>query len=342
LKSRATLAIKGAIAVIVSALTGWWAFHDVDLAHVGRNLGNTTAPVLALYVLAQVVMHLSRVVRFGLLVQPLGRVTPRAIFAAVSVGLPASFFLPLRLGELVRPVMLTRSGVPFAGAFAAVAVERIADGLFNVGLFFLLLGTLPSDAIPAEARQMSWVALVGFGGGLIFLIAAYFARAPVLALLDKLVSPLSPTLAQKLIRLTTTFVDGLAALGSRARFFGFLFLTAFFWLLNGAATWLLANSYAGELPFSSGSFVICATVFAVMVPAGPAFVGTMELGFRLGLTPYGVGASEAAVIAVAAHAIHLVLMALFAGAGFLAAETSIKGVVHSTSTPLPSKDTPTT
>jgi uncharacterized protein (TIRG00374 family) len=342
LKSRATLAIKAVLAVVVSALTFWWAFHDVDLDHVGKNLGNTTAPVLALYVLAQIVMHLSRVVRFGLLVQPLGNVSPRAIFAAVSVGLPASFFLPLRLGELVRPVMLTRSGVPFAGAVAAVVVERIADGLFNVGLFFLLLGTLPSDAIPAEARQMSWVALVGFGGGLLFLVAAYFVRAPVLSLLRKLVSPISPALAEKLVALTTTFIDGLAGLGSAARFFGFVFLTAFFWLLNGAATWLLANSYTGDLPFSSGSFVICATVFAVMVPAGPAFVGTMELGFRLGLTPYGVGASEAAVVALAAHAIHLVLMALFAGVGFLAAETRLKGVAHSTPAPLPSKDTPTT
>jgi uncharacterized protein (TIRG00374 family) len=334
-KSRASLAIKSAAAIVISALTLWWAFHDVDLAHVAANLGNTTFSVLALYVLANCVMHLARVVRFGLLVKPLGKVSNRAIFAAVSVGLPASFFLPLRLGELVRPAMLARNGVPFAGSIAAVAVERIADGLFNVGLFFLILSTLPSDSIPGEVQSLSRIALVIFGGGLIFLIAAAFARAPVLAFLRRMFSPISPKLADKVVYLTSTFIDGLAALGSTSRLFGFIFLTAFFWLFNGVMTWVLATSYAGDLPLSSGWFTICATVFAVMIPAGPAFAGTMEAGYRLGLTPYGVSSSEAAVIAIAAHAIHLVLMAGFAGAGMLAAEA------HSSATPLPTKETPT-
>ena len=73
-----------------------------------------------------------------------------------------------------------------------------------------------------------------------------------------------------------------------------------------------------------------------MIPAGPAFAGTMEAGFRLGLTPYGVTSSEAAVVAIAAHALHLILMAAFAGAGMMVADA------QSTSTALPSKDTPTT
>ena len=320
-KSRATLAIKAVAAVLISALTLWWAFHDVDLHHVGANLGNTSASVIIIYLVANCIMHMSRVLRFGLLVKPLGNVSNRSIFAAVSVGLPASFFLPLRLGELVRPAMLSRSGVPFAGAMAAVAVERIADGLFNVGLFFVLLSTLPSESIPAEVRHLSRLALVGFGSGLVFLVAAYFARGPVLALLKRMLSPLSPKLAEKLIHLTNTFIDGLAALGSTSRFLSFIFLTAFFWLLNGVTTWMLAESYVGEIPLAAGSFAICATVFAVMIPAGPAVAGTMEAGYRLGLTPYGVSASEAAVVAIAAHAIHLIMMAGFAGAGMLAADS---------------------
>lgn len=314
------LAIKGVVALAISVVTLWWAFHDVDLDHVGKNLGNTSVGVIVLYVVMMVILHLARVVRFGLLVSPLGTASRRSIFSAVSVGLPASFFLPLRLGELVRPVMLSRAGTPFAGAMAAVVVERIADGLFNVGMFFILLTTLPEEAIASEIRGLSKLALVGFGGGLIFLVAAYFARQPVLALLRKVLSPISTGLADKVVKLTETFVDGLAALGSAPRLFSFLFLTAFFWLLNGATTWMLAASYVEGLDFMAGFFAIACTVFAVMIPAGPAFAGTMEAGFRIGLTPYGVDAAEAAVVAIAAHALHLVLMAAFAGAGLLAAE----------------------
>jgi uncharacterized membrane protein YbhN (UPF0104 family) len=317
-RSTVALIVKAIVAIGVSVVTLGWAFHDVDLGHVKANLGNTTAGALALYAGAHCVLHLSRVVRFALLI-PKG-VGPRSIFAAVSVGLPAAFFLPLRLGELVRPAMLSRVGVPFAGAMAAVAVERIADGLFNVGLFFLLLGTLPADAIPGEVRALSQLALGGFGGGLLFLVAAYFARQPVLGLLEKIVSPISKALATKLVHLTSTFLDGLTAVGTAPRFLAFLGLTAFFWLSNGVATWILASSYVGTLPLAAGSFAICTTVFAVMIPAGPAFAGTLEAGFRLGLTPYGVASSETAVIALASHAVHLVMMAAFAGAGLLAAE----------------------
>ena len=316
--------IKGVIALIVSAVTLWWAFHDVDLGHVKDNLGNTSIGVLVIYILVQISMHLVRVVRFGLLVAPLGPVTNRGIFSAVCVGIPASFFLPLRLGELVRPAMLARSGISFAGGMAAVAAERIADGVFNVGLFFVLVSTLPSDAIPDDARKLSYIALAGFGGGLIFLVAAYFAEARVARLLRIILTPISEGLAEKIIGITHNFISGLSALGSLPRFLLFLFLTALFWLTNGAITWYLAESYVDGLAFWAGPFAISATVFAVMIPAGPAFAGTMEAGFRLGLTPYGVTAGSAAVVAICAHAIHLLLMGAFAGAGLLAAEDRAK------------------
>ena len=61
----------------------------------------------------------------------------------------------------------------------------------------------------------------------------------------------------------------------------------------------------------------------------------MELGFRLGLTPYGVDGSQAALVAIAAHAIHLVLMAAFAGAGMLIAEQRAVVVETPLSEPAP-------
>jgi uncharacterized protein (TIRG00374 family) len=323
-------AIKALLAIAVSVLAFWWAFHDVDLEYVGANLGRTKISSVVLYILIQLAIHAARTARYHMLVSPLrtpsgGKISWRATFAAMSIGIPAAVFLPLRLGELVRPLLITRAGAPIAGAFSTVVVERIADGLFNVGLFFILLGMLPADAsIPPELRSGAFVMLIFFGGGLAFLAAAYFMRERVLGLLSKILGRISAGFATKIIALLSTFLDGLSALGTPLRVTTFFALTALYWGANGFSTYLLINGYGLDLPVLSGNFAIACVVFAVTVPSGPAFAGTMEMGFKLGLSPFGVSASDSAVVAIVAHVLTLSILAFFAGVGFLSAEPSQK------------------
>lgn len=313
--------IKGTVALAASAGAFWWAVQGVDLAEVTQQLKGSDLRILILFLLVQLVIHGVRVVRWGLLVRPLGDVSPRAIFAAASVGFPAAFFLPFRLGEFIRPVMLARSGVPFAAAMASVVVERIADGVVNLGLFFIFLTMLPETApIPDDLRTFSMAALVVFGGGLVCLIMACVAKRPALAITDRLLSPISPTFAAKIMGLMETFIDGVMVLRTPGRIVSFVALSLVFWLSNGAITWVLAQSYVDGLPFLAGPFSISVVVFAVMIPAGPAFAGTLEAGIKFGMAPFGVLANSALVVAVAFHAVQLIQMAIIAGVGFMAAE----------------------
>ncbi len=299
----------------------WWALHDVNLDDVGARLRGSSPTVLVLFLLSQLANHVLRTWRWGLLVRPLGPASPRAIFAASSVGFPATFFLPFRLGEFVRPVMVSRSGVPFAGAMASVVVERVADGLFNLGLFFALLSALPASApIPDDLRVYATMALVLFGGGLVILVLIVLMKRPAFALIERILRPVAPGLASRLLGLLGAFIDGLKALNSPGRAILFVLLTATFWLINGFATWWLATTYIPDLPVSAGPFAISVVVFAIMIPAGPAFAGTLEAGFKFGLAPYGVAPGPTAALALAHHAVQLVLMAILAGLGFAAAE----------------------
>ena len=315
------LLLKGAAALLISAGAFWWAFHDVDLGEVRERLAHSNPLVLILFLFSQLANHLVRTWRWGLLVRPLGPASPRAIFAASSVGFPATFFLPLRLGEFVRPVMISRSGVPFAGAMASVVVERVADGLFNLGLFFALLSSLPASAqVPDDLRTYASIALGLFGGGLVVLVLIVLMQRPAFALIQRLLRPVAPGLASRLLGLLGAFIDGLKALKSPGRLALFVALTATFWLINGFATWWLATTYIPDLPVWAGPFSISVVVFAIMIPAGPAFAGTLEAGFKFGLAPYGVAAGPAGALALAHHAVQLVLMAILAGLGFMAAE----------------------
>lgn len=324
--SKLKLVAKGILALAISAFAIWWAFKDADLEHMARQLERSSPVAVIVFTVGQVLIHGFRVLRWSLYMRPLApQVSGRALFAAANIGIPATFFVPLRLGEFVRPMLIARSGAPFAGAMASVVVERIADGLCAVGMFFVFFAFVPDSApIPDELTRLSMGAAIVFGGGLVFLFAAAVARGPVLGLMQRILGRVSPNFADRVVGLTATFLDGLAVLGSPGRALTYIGLTIAFWGGSGVLIWLLASSYLPELPLLAGLFTVPVVVFAVMIPAGPAFAGTFQWGYLLGLGAFGVAKDDTLVISVVAHASQMLTMALFVGAGFLAAEPGQK------------------
>ena len=169
-------------------------------------------------------------------------------------------------------------------------------------------------------RWMVRIAAFVFVGGLFFLVAAALARGPVLGLTKTILSKISVTLAERIVGLITTFLDGLAALGSAWRALLYVGLTIAYWVGNGLLTWMLAVSYEPSLPVVSGLFTISVLVFLVMIPAGPAFAGTFEAGFKLGFGAFGLDQATVIVIAVVAHVAQLLMMGILVGAGFMSLE----------------------
>jgi len=314
--------IKIFVALGVTVLALWWATDDVPLGEVQDRLLDTKWSAVAIYVATQFLIHGIRTVRWGLLVRPLADVSKRSVFAAASVGIPSAMFLPLRLGEFVRPVMISRAGVPFTSGLASVIVERVADGLTNVALFFCLLMFLPVNAaVPEEIRLGAKLALIIFGGACAVLLVIGIAREKALKLIENLLSPVSKPLAEKILGLLSGFLTGLQPLAQPGRAFIFLVLTAAYWGLNGLVTWILIQSYGIDLPWLAGPFTVSVLVFAVMVPAGPAFIGPMQAGFKAGLAAYAIGATDALVVGISAHVATVACFSVILATGLLASES---------------------
>lgn len=325
-------AIQIFVALAVSVVALWFSFRNVDLSDLLGRLADSDFGVIALYALAQVAIHVVRVFRWSLLIRPLGPASKRAIFSSASVGIPAAMFLPLRLGEFVRPVMISRAGIPFGGAMASVVAERLADGLTNVGLFFLLIAMLPGTSpLSDDLRLMSRIALIGFGGACAVLVVIAWVRTPALRIVNKILHPISPRFAARLDRLLNTFIDGLHPLSQPSRLAGFVFLTALYWGINGAMTTVLARSYGIDVPWIAGPFAVVIVVFAVTIPAGPAFTGTLQAGFLLGLAPFGVSAKQAALVSTAVWLTQIVMQSVVLLVGVLTAEPRQR---HKTADPI--------
>jgi len=135
------------------------------------------------------------------------------------------------------------------------------------------------------------------------LVGAFFMQERAAELVRRLVTPVSPALARKLVRLLVGFVRGLH-LGSASRVAAFLLLTVIYWALHVWGFWVVAGAFGLQLSLLMASAVLAFQVVGIMIPAGPGMVGTSQFFTQLGVSVClpALLADPAAVARIAGYA----------------------------------------
>src|SRR5690606_2938784 len=95
---------------------------------------------VAAYVVIWSAVHVLRAARWKLLLIPIANVALRRVRSASCVGYLAILVLPLRAGEVVRPVMIReREKLSAWAAMGTIGAERIVDGLTLCVMLFIAL-----------------------------------------------------------------------------------------------------------------------------------------------------------------------------------------------------------
>lgn len=257
---------------------------------------------LAAYLLTLFAVHWLRVLRWRPMLAPFDDVPLRVINRVGAAGFMSVFMLPLRLGELVRPWLISRnSNIPFGTALSTIAVERVIDGLMVTLLLFAVLmqaGPTQLDRHP-EVVVGAWVALGVFGSALTVLVATALAREFTTGVLRRLIGLVSGRLADKIVGLATSFVDGLRVLRSPAALLQFLGLSLAYWALNGFGFWIMAWGFALDAPVVGGYAMMSCVVVGMMIPNSPGNVGSFWYFMLLPAGLYGIDAASSHAIGLA-------------------------------------------
>jgi hypothetical protein len=186
--------------------------------------------------------------------------------------------LPLRLGELSRPLILTRAGVPGVGlpeAIAGVATERAVDGLCVVGL--LLVGVARATSGGADG-----VAQVGRGMGLVFL-ALLAGLALLAALPPRLLTRWTTAIPQRLGSFVLHFAATLRGLAAPRTGLPLLAWSAIYWTLTVLQLWLVLHACGLPLGPAEAAAIVGIVGLSIQLPGGPAQVGSYQVGSVLAL-----------------------------------------------------------
>jgi len=241
-------------------------------------------------------IHWLRVLRWKPLLDPYAWVPIRVLNRVGAVGFAATVLLPLRMGELTRPLMLARQGaghapVPVGAGLGTIAIERVLDGLLVTGLLFVVLFEVHPDTLARHpgVQHGAWAAAAVFGTALCGLVATMVARDFTLRMTRRILGMLSKNLAEKVIELVTHFVDGLAFLKSPWHVVQFVGLTVVYWGINGLGIWLLARGFGVYMDVLGGYAMMACLVVGMMIPNPP---GSMGIFWSFLLLPAGLYAVD--------------------------------------------------
>ena len=162
-----------------------------------------------------------------------------------------SFFillvLPLKLGELSRPLLLTRGeqpGVRMTEAVGAVALERLIDGLFIVAMLFggLALSQPSLDGDLGYVRTVGWSMLGVLAVGLVGLVIA--ARDPQWwsELAGRIAAVAGPKAETFAARVTSRFATTMRAVLDLRRSARFVLWSAAYWAVTVVQLWLVLQA----------------------------------------------------------------------------------------------------
>lgn len=345
--TRATrFASKVILSLAISAVFVWLSLRNTDVRAVARNIAAADPNRIAGYVALLLFIHVLRTVRWGILLEPFGHVGFKRLNASSAVGFMLLILLPLRLGEFGRPFAIAQrpeGGVRIrrSGAMASCVVERIVDGI-AVGLLGVvalrMLGATVTGEYARFARTASLAVAGGFGLLCLVLLAVVFQHELALRAARRILTPLSPRLAERAVGMMDAFL-GAVHLGSGWKTVAFFALTAVYWSTNAFGLWLLAPAFGVKLTALMALTVLAIQVVGVMVPAGPGMVGTMQFFTGIGVSLFipkelftrALGAQVAAF----ANTIWLLQFSIAVGLGLVfmaASHITVRGLLNFTST----------
>ncbi len=277
--------VQIAAGLAVSGVALWLTLRGKDLGAVWRAIAAADYRYLWLYLAFLASIQLTRVVRWGILLEPVSKVPFRKLNAVCAVGFFAMMVLPFRLGELARPYLVADGReLSVSAALSSVVVERVADGMFVGLLLVISLLEVPNGTPGVQALRTGGIVVsLAFGVLLVLLVVAYRSRALAVRAASALLAPVSPRLAGRVSALLDAVVAGLHLLRTRRSAALFLVLTAVYWGLDAWGMAVLARGFDIRLGFAPACTLLGALAMGIIIPAGPGMLGTFQAALVLGL-----------------------------------------------------------
>ena len=287
-------------------------FWNVDFSQVGAALADARTGMLLAAALAALFSYWLRVIRWQQILRPAGRTRHSSALLATVVGYAGIALLPARLGDLARPLLLSkRDHLPTSATLASILTERVID-LWTIVLFFFVFLIAP-PAMPhlsAEGegtldllRLSGWIIGAGLLVGTTMLFGLFRYQERFIALVSAPVGRIKASWQEPFVNFLHHFLDGLRILQRPRDLLMVMATSLVIWAVIVLQLILTLQAFGLGLPIRSAFLLIMMTVIGLLVPT-PGGAGGFHAMVQIGLTTFfGVDYNLATGFAIAYHAV---------------------------------------
>ena len=248
-------------------------------------------------------------------------------FRTFAIGNGANNFVPGRGGDVAR-CMLIAGDSSLSGstlALGTLAVEKVLDGL---ALLAIVLLACVFISPPGWLIKLLVAGAAIFGIALVVMAALRYRAAWFVGLVAAACARLRLTrLAGRLPDLFAAFAEGLHAISSFTLLLWLFTITAMIWLTEAGLVWGIAKPLGVSLSLPDAVVVAAVLGLGLMIPAGPAAIGTYEFFVVAAMGLAGVASGTALAYAVLLHSWVLVSSSLIGFTCLTWAGMSVQGLL---------------
>lgn len=228
------------------------------------------------------------------------------LFHSIMLGNFATFILPLRAGEFIRPLFLSRNTrLSFSTCFVSVIIERFFDLCTVLALFAYVTFIIPG--LPSWTRDGAFGLCVLAGGIFCFIIIGTFLPDQTRALIRFFTKKLPHTIGEILEKFLGDFIGGASELKSVSSLVMIFLLTMIAWALNIAIFQLFTDVLSIQSSFSLAITLTVLVALAVAAPSAPGFLGIFQAGCIAAFSLFGLSKETATAYSLLNHANQFIL-----------------------------------
>jgi uncharacterized protein (TIRG00374 family) len=297
---------KVILGILISIVLVYFSVRGINLQDVFRDLKKIQLSYVIFFILLVIIMQWLRSYRWGVILQPMEKIDQFSLFSVTSVGFLAIASIPARIGELARPYLISkRSSIKMSSALGTILVERVLDSftVLAMAIIVLFLTDLPPWMIKSSIIFFL-LALVMF----CFIIFLILRRDQALKLINKILSKLPGKFAHKMDELIHHFIDGFQVIANIKLLLYLFFLSAFVWLLDVLAIYILFLAFGFTLPVMASFVVMIILIVGIAIPTAPGYIGNWHFACVLGLSFFSLAKAEAFSFAVVYHFLSMAIV----------------------------------
>ena len=305
---------KVILGILISIVLVYLSVRGIHLQDVFRDLKNIQLSYVIFFILLVILMQWLRSYRWGVILQPMGKIEQFSLFSVTSVGFLAIAAIPARLGELARPYLISkRSSIKMSSALGTILVERVLDSftVLAIAVIVLFLTDLPPWLIKSSIIFFL-LALVMFS----FIVFLILRRDTALKLINRILSKLPGKFAHTIDEVIHHFIDGFQIITNIKFLLYLFFLSALVWLVDVLAIYMLLKAFDFTLPVMASFVVMIILIVGIAIPTAPGYIGNWHFACVLALSFFGLAKAEALSFAVVYHFLSMVIVVIL-GVAFL-------------------------